>query len=87
MAPRYAEIVMNRFPVLYFFHGLLVLFVMYQYHKRVLFEIEYTQKLNREVAQQTAVAEERSRTIVCPKCGRALTDRDVERHCCPCGAR
>lgn len=30
--------------------------------------------------------EERSRTIVCPKCGRALTDKDVERHYCPCGA-
>ncbi len=30
--------------------------------------------------------EERQRTIVCPKCHRALTDKDVERHCCPCGA-
>lgn len=34
----------------------------------------------------TSFNEERSRTIVCPKCGRALTDKDVERHCCPCGA-
>lgn len=34
----------------------------------------------------TGFAEERSRTIVCPKCGRALTDKDVERHSCPCGA-
>ena len=35
----------------------------------------------------TKLAEERSRTIVCPKCGRALSDRDVERHSCPCGAK
>ena len=34
----------------------------------------------------TTLAEERSRTIVCPKCGRALSDKDVERHSCPCGA-
>lgn len=32
------------------------------------------------------LAEERSRTITCPKCQRALTDKEVERHCCPCGA-
>lgn len=34
----------------------------------------------------TGFNEERSRTIVCPRCGRALTDKDVERHSCPCGA-
>ena len=38
------------------------------------------------VGDSTSFAEERSRTIVCPKCGRALTDKDVERHSCPCGA-
>lgn len=63
VAPNYPEIVMNRFPILYFFHGLLVLYVMYQYHRSVLFEIEYTARLNDEVARQTAVAEERSRKI------------------------
>ena len=63
VAPRYAGIVMSRFPFLYFFHGLLVLFVMYQYHKSALFEIEHTDRLNEEVARQTAVAEERSRRI------------------------
>ena len=63
VAPHYAEIVMNRFPVLYFFHGLLVLYVMYQYHRSVLFEIDYAARLNDEVARQTAVAEERSRKI------------------------
>jgi len=63
MADRYSEIVMTRFPLLYFFHGLVVLFVMYQYHKSVLTEIEYTDRLNAEVIRQTAVAEERSRRI------------------------
>lgn len=38
------------------------------------------------VNDSTSLDEERSRTIVCPKCGRALTDKDVERHSCPCGA-
>ena len=63
MASQYTPIVMNRFPVLFFFHGLLVMYVMYQYHKSVLFELEHTDKLNEEVARQTAVAEERSRRI------------------------
>ena len=63
MASQYTPIVMNRFPVLFFFHGLLVLYVMYQYHRSVLFELEHTDKLNEEVARQTAVAEERSRRI------------------------
>lgn len=60
VAPRYTEIVMSRLPVLFFFHGLLVIFVMYRYHKSVLFEIWHTDRLNEEVAKQTAVAEERS---------------------------
>ena len=63
MASSYSRIVMDRFPLLYFFHGLLVLYVMYQYHNSVLVEIEYTARLNDEVARQTAVAEERSRRI------------------------
>ena len=63
VAPRYSEIVMMRFPLLYLFHGLLVLYVMYQYHKSVLTEIDYTDKLNQEVARQTAVAEERAHRI------------------------
>lgn len=63
VAARYTEITMSRFPLLFFFHGLLVLFAMYQYHKSVLFEIEYTDRLSEEVKKQTAVAEERSRRI------------------------
>lgn len=63
VANHYSVIVMSRFPILFFFHGLLVLYVMYQYHKSVLFELEHTNRLNEEVARQTAVAEERSRRI------------------------
>ena len=63
MAPHYAEIVMNRFPLLYFFYSILVVYVMYQYQKSVLFEIEHTDRLNEEVARQTAMAEARSRRI------------------------
>ena len=63
MAPRYSEIMMARFPLLFFFYSLVVMFIMYQYHRSVLFEIDYTDKLNEEVARQTAVAEERSHRI------------------------
>ena len=63
VAGHYTRIQMSRFPLLYFFHGLLVIFVMYRYHKSVLFEIRYTNSLNEEVAKQTAVAEERARRI------------------------
>ena len=63
VADRYTNIIMSRFPLLYFFHGLLILFAMYQYHKSVLFEIEYTGKLAEEVKKQTAVAEERSHRV------------------------
>lgn len=33
-----------------------------------------------------ALREERRRTLVCPKCRRQLSDTDIERHSCPCGA-
>lgn len=63
VASHYTEIVMSRFPLLFFFHGLLTLFVMYQYHKGALLEIDYADRLKEEVAKQTAFAEERSRRI------------------------
>lgn len=59
----YTKIQMSRFPLLFFFHGLLTIFVMYRYHKSVLFEIRHTDSLNEEVARQTAVAEERAQRI------------------------
>ena len=63
MADRYPEIVMSRFPMLYLFHGLFVLYIMYQYHKGILLEIEYTDRLNEEVKRQTEVSESRARRI------------------------
>ena len=59
----FPEIVLDRFPILFFFNSLITVFVMYQYHKSALFEIDYANRLNEEVARQTAVAEERSRKI------------------------
>ena len=59
----FTPIVMDRFPILFFFNGLITCYVMYQYHKSALFEIDYADQLNSEVARQTAVAEERARKI------------------------
>ena len=63
LAGHYSEIVLDRFPILYFFNALITVYVMYQYHKSALFEIDYADRLNEEVARQTAVAEEKSRKI------------------------
>ena len=63
VSSHYTETQMSRFPLLFFFNGLLVIFAMYRYHKSALFEIWHTDKLNEEVAKQTAVAEERARRI------------------------
>ena len=63
VASHYTEIAMSRFPLLFFFNGLLVIVVMYRYQKSVIFEIRHTNILNEEVKKQTAVAEERSRRI------------------------
>ena len=40
----YPEIAMSRFPLLFFFHGVMVLVSMYSYHKSVLFELRHTQE-------------------------------------------
>ncbi len=40
----YPEIAMSRFPILFFFHGAMVLLSMYSYHKSVLFEIRHAQE-------------------------------------------
>lgn len=59
----FSQIVLDRFPLLYFFNAVITIFVMYQYHKSVLFEIDHTNRLNEEVARQTAAAEARSQRI------------------------
>ena len=59
----YTGAFMARFPIMYFSLSIFTIISMYQYHKTALFEIDYTERLNQEVARQTAVAEERSRRI------------------------
>ncbi len=52
-----------RFPIMYVSLSVFTVIAMVQYHRTALFEIDYTSRLNEEVARQTAVAEERSRRI------------------------
>ena len=52
-----------RFPIMYVSLSVFTIVAMVQYHRIALFEIDYTKRLNEEVARQTAVAEERSRRI------------------------
>ncbi|MCR5663714.1 MAG: HD domain-containing protein [Oscillospiraceae bacterium] len=59
----YSEVVMQRFPLLFFFVSLLTLYVMYQYHVSVLFEIDYAERLSEEVERQTKVATDRTEQL------------------------
>ena len=59
----FSTIILDRFPILFFFNALITCYVMYQYHKSALFEIDYASRLNEEVARQTAASEEKSRKI------------------------
>ena len=52
-----------RFPIMYVSLSAFTAVAMIQYHRTALFEIDHTNRLNEEVARQTAVAEERSRRI------------------------
>ena len=63
VAGHYSEILLSRFPLLYFFNGLITVFVMYEYHKSVLFAIDHADRLHEEVERQTGVAVERARKI------------------------
>ncbi|MBO4890264.1 MAG: hypothetical protein J5574_04665, partial [Lachnospiraceae bacterium] len=40
----YSEIAMSRYPLLFFFNGLIVVISMYSYHKSVLFEIKHAEE-------------------------------------------
>ena len=57
----YSTIVMDRFPIFYFFNALITGFVMYLYHKSTLFEIDHANQLNAEVERQTKVAVEQAK--------------------------
>ena len=63
LGDNYQSIITNRFPILYFFHGLITVFVIYQYHKSVLFEIESENKLQEEVIRQTKVAVDKATSL------------------------
>ncbi len=52
-----------RFPIMYLGLSIFTAIAMIQYHRTALIEIDYTDQLNKEVARQTAVAEERLRKI------------------------
>ena len=59
----YTDSFSMRFPIVYVTLSAFTAVAMVQYHRTALFEIDYTSRLNEEVARQTAVAEERSRRI------------------------
>ena len=54
---------MLRFPIAYFTLSVFTATAMIQYHRTARLEIEYTDRLNAEVARQTAMAEERAGRI------------------------
>ena len=63
MAQYYTPAFMYRFPLAYFSLSVFTAVAMVQYHRYVLLEIRYTDRLNQEVARQTAVADERAQKI------------------------
>ena len=56
----YTQTFMTRFPIIYLCELLIITISMSQYHESVLFELDYTNRLNREVELQTKVAKERA---------------------------
>ena len=60
VAGHFSEIVMARYPLLYFFNVLITIFVMYDYQCSVLAQLDYNERLNAEVARQTRFAVERA---------------------------
>ncbi len=61
--PYYSDELMARFPMLFASMTIFTSIAMIQYHRSILFEIEYTYRLNEEVKKQTAVAKERAEKI------------------------
>ena len=57
---KYTEAFMNRFPLLYISMAAFTAIAMIQYHRSILLENEYTQRLNTEVEKQTRIARERA---------------------------
>lgn len=63
LAAFYSPAFLIRFALTYFSLSVFTAIAMIQYHRYVLLEIRHTERLNAEVARQTAVAEERARKI------------------------
>ena len=63
LKPYYNDSFMLRFPLAFASLSAFTIIAMIQYHRTALLELDYTDRLNQEVARQTAVAEERSRRI------------------------
>ena len=60
LAAYYTPVFMIRFPLLYISMAAFTTIAMVQYHRAILLENEYTQRLNAEVEKQTRVATERA---------------------------
>ena len=63
LAKYYTPAFMTRFPLAFLSLSVFTAIAMIQYHRTSLLEIDYTDRLNEEVARQTAVAEERAEKI------------------------
>ena len=59
----YTQPFMERFPLLFLAISVFTGMAMIQYHKNALLEIDYTERLDREVKKQTALVEEKSQKI------------------------
>ena len=59
----YPAIVLERFPILYFFNAIITIYVMYQYYKSVIAEIDHADNLIAEVNRQTMTANARAEKL------------------------
>ena len=59
----FAVIVLERYPILYFFNALITVYVMYQYYKSVIAEIDHADNLIAEVRRQTMTANARAEKL------------------------
>ena len=63
MSVYYSEIVMTRFPIVFFAVSSVTIVAMVDFHRTSLKEMEYTDRLNDEVRKQTAIAVERAQRL------------------------
>ncbi|MBO4934234.1 MAG: HD-GYP domain-containing protein [Clostridia bacterium] len=63
MAEHYSPTLMARFPLVFIGIAAFTIIAMIQYHKSVLFEIDYTEQLHAEVEKQTRAATERAEKL------------------------